>query len=365
MSSLSQFTIYTSSDPQGPNYINGLTGSLIQVLNACLVYGYGTKPAAGWAKPLPDISSSVGSLPILACYQQGSGSGMTLFVNDSAPNALSLAEEAWVTGWELMTSLTSSLLSTSSIGAYTGSNSQGFGYGQFPLSSQLLTYGHVVWRKSTALSSVGRPWLVIADASTMYIWIQAGDGGLYQHYSFGDIYSLRGSADLWKCYVYGKITENTVGNSQNNDWSDMITVGPYNATQASYLFTAQPGHYVARSSGGTGGSTAITKKGDAQTPPSNTSIGPWATPVAGVIQTPNGADNSLYMSPIWLVESSVALLRGRFRGMYQICHPISSFSDGQIIQGAGDYAGKTFMIVRGSNAGSMWAIETSATVETN
>ena len=91
-----QFTIYTANDVQGPGFLNGTTGSLIAILNACLVNGYGTgsyyKAPVGWTKPLPDVSSSVGSLPILACYQQGTGSQFTLFVNDSGANTSALGK---------------------------------------------------------------------------------------------------------------------------------------------------------------------------------------------------------------------------------------------------------------------------------
>jgi hypothetical protein len=53
------------------------------------------------------------------------------------------------------------------------------------------------------------------------------------------------------------------------------------------------------------------------------------------------------------------------RGMYHLCHPITSFADGQVFSGANEYAGKTFQIIKqGPNAG-MWVIETSNTVETN
>ena len=125
---VSQFTIYTNADPFGPGLISGTTGSLIAILDACLINGYGSgsayyKPAAGWSRPLPSISASAGSPAQLACYKQGAtGSQYTLFVNDSAPNATAGAREAWVTGWEVMSALTGS----GNLGlVYTASNSPG------------------------------------------------------------------------------------------------------------------------------------------------------------------------------------------------------------------------------------------------
>ena len=58
-------------------------------------------------------------------------------------------------------------------------------------------------------------------------------------------------------------------------------------------------------------------------------------------------------------------LRGKFRGIYQVCHLAANFSDGQILTGGGDFAGKTFMIINHGPTGGFWAVETSPTVITN
>jgi hypothetical protein len=43
----SQFTIYRYTDTSAPT-VNGTAGSLITLLQACLVTGYGSKSGAGW-----------------------------------------------------------------------------------------------------------------------------------------------------------------------------------------------------------------------------------------------------------------------------------------------------------------------------
>jgi hypothetical protein len=52
-----------------------------------------------------------------------------------------------------------------------------------------------------------------------------------------------------------------------------------------------------------------------------------------------------------------------------IGHPSSSFADGQMLTGAGDFAGKTFQVVTtvlsGVGATGFVGIEVSATVESN
>jgi len=357
--SQSQFTIYTSSDPYGPGAINGLTGSLLTVLDACLVNGYGTgsnyKAPAGWTKPLPNVSGSLG------CYKQGSGSQFTMFVNDSGPNTSAAAREAWVTGWESMTSL------APSGSVFTASNSAGSGYGQFPLPPQLLTYGHVVWRKSVANDYTSKSWMIMADASTMYMWINTADTTappFYMHYGFGDFYSLAGTNDKARCFIYGRVAENAAGSAGQYDWTDLISFSNQIDT-GNQLSVAQPGHFLARNAVGGASSVGFTKKGDNSYTGTTYGSSPYACAINGIISIPT-VDNSLILSPIYIVEPAGPSLRGRLRGMYHMCHPASSFTDGQTIQGSNDFAGKSFMIVKpGISTVSMWTMETSPTVETN
>jgi len=355
---VSQFTIYSSADPYGPGPIDGLTGSLVRVLDACLVDGYGTgsyfKAAAGWTKPFTNWSGS------LACYKQPSGSQMTLVVNDTNPNTTAAGKEAWMTGWELLSALTTSFATASQA---SNSGSIGFGWGQFPLPAKLLTTGHVVVRKSATGTVIQRAWIIAADAHTMYLWILNGDvAGNYINRGFGDIYSFRGTADMWKCFIYGQTIENAAV-AVSNDYTDAI--GGSQGAATSTLNTGLPGHYIARNSGGSGGSIQFTRKGDSGVGVASGQSAPITSPIVGVLACPNGSDNSIYLSPLWLVDPLGITLRGRFRGLYQICHPVANFSDGQTFQGSGDFSGKSFMVIRTSQQGSMWALETSATIDTN
>ena len=341
----SKFTIYTAADPGSPGYLNGTTGSLISILNACLVNGYTGKPGAGWTKPLPDSAS------VYACYQQPTGSGDILFINDNAPN---VANEAQTTGWETISSVCPA-------GASAATN-VGLGLGQFPLPAQSLTYGSVVWRKSNTADSVKRYWIVAADSSSMYMWVQTGDSGAnYMHTMFGDCYSLAGEADKWNCAIVGRYGQNSAATT-GVDLTDTIIVS-YNDYNSPSTSTAMAGHFIARSAFGMGTSINFNRKGDCILPSYAISGNP--TYINGVLQTPNGPDNSLYMCPLYIAEPITLSLRGRFRGLYQVGHPYSSFLDGQLIPGGGQYAGKTFVIIRQSANNSFWALEVSNTVETN
>lgn len=201
----SQFKIYTAADPQGPGPIDGTTGSLIQILDYCLVGGYGTgsyyKAPAGWTKPLPNSASAGGDRPVYGCWAQGGGFSRSLFMNDGGPTQ-AFGREAWITGYESMSFLCN---------AVSGSNVGG-GFGQFPTPGQSLTLGYVIVRKADATSPTGsRYWMVAADSTTMYMWIwpEAADLNRCYHWMFGDIYSMAGAGDVGRCSIYGRTTNNT------------------------------------------------------------------------------------------------------------------------------------------------------------
>ena len=368
---VSQFTFYTSMDPQGPGPVNGTSGSLINALDACLVNGYGTgsyfKASVGWSKPLPNVSASAASIQSqLACYKQASGSGLTLMVNDSGQFS-STAKEAWICGWEYMTALTGS----GNLGLiYTASNGQGAGYGQFPLPAQLLTFGHCVVRKSVTTDTATRNWIIVADASTMYMWILTGDSTYrYYHFGFGEIFSLAGVKHKYRSFINARASENSA-TAQNVDWTGAIAQGGSSAlsyTSNQSLTAGQPGCYMARNIGGTGGSQTFTKKGDAIGQTGRNDSSAYSIAQQGPIQCPNTIDNSIYMQPLQVVDPTAPMIRGRMRGLFYPIHPSGYFADGQTINNVGgDYAGKSFVIIKYTpDDNGMWAVESSNTVETN
>jgi hypothetical protein len=128
------------------------------------------------------------------------------------------------------------------------------------------------------------------------------------------------------------------------------------------------GHYMARTAGGGGSSIQVGKNFDT----GKGCVGHWGStcwfghPMLGWLPAPNPTDNSYYLSPVNIIEPNASLIRGRWRGIYQVCHQSNNFTDGQIFQGSGDYAGKSFMIVKNiGSLGGFCAVEISPTVETN
>lgn len=354
-----QFTIYSSADIQGPGYLTGLTGSLVRVLDACLVDGYGTgsyfKSGSGWIKQFANSGSPDGR-SVFGSWTQKSGSGFTLFVNDYGITAAG-GNEASVTGWEQLNQI--GPVGSASLHA-------GVGINQFPILSQSLATGRVIWRKSATTNAVSRSWIIAADASTMYMWVQPGDtAAKYNHFGFGDFYSYAGSGDRWRCFIYGKSLDNSTNTVGNADYCDSIALGPWQSV-SNQLSTAHQGHFIARSLSGYSGSVTFSKKGDCSVSSAASSAGsPTACIVNGTLPCP-AIDNAIYMSPLYIVENSpILLLRGKFRGLYQVGHASNNFHDGQIISGSTDYSNKIFMIVKETVIGSFWAVEISPTLDTN
>jgi len=335
---MAQFTIYKSSDSGAPTFY-GTTGSVVALLDACLVNGYGTKPGAGWSKPFANTSSFTSSFAqAVGGWRQPTGSQLYLFVNDGGPNGTALYKEAWATGWEILVSPSASV-----------ANTCGSGSGQFPVPPQLLTTGHVVIRKSTTSDSSSlRQWVVAADSSSFYMFIATGDtANMYYGFGFGDIYSYVGvgNADPYKCAIIGRNAENTA--AAGNDGFDTFNV----------LNTATIGSFLPRAFTGLGASITTGKHGDG--------IKGSATTWLGNIPFPNAIDSALYVSPVWMTEASSSYIRGQLRGIYQVLHPIANFTDGQTFAGALDFTGKTFQVFKTTPNNGIYAIETSNTLLTN
>lgn len=83
---------YLSSDGNAP-VLNGISGSLVNVLKKCLVEGYGTKQAAGWEMPFANVGETV------ACFRSATPDGTNFFLQVTNAGAA-----ASCFGYESMTS---------------------------------------------------------------------------------------------------------------------------------------------------------------------------------------------------------------------------------------------------------------------
>jgi hypothetical protein len=330
----SQLRLFQSIDAGAPVMSGSATGSMLNVLNACLVTGYGATAGAGWTKPFPDTGSC-------GCITQGTGSMMTLFIQNNA-SGTGGTKEARIAGFESVTSI---------LGGFpTGSNS-------FPSASQALSLpvspggtnqsGYLIARVSNTTDGTIRPWTIFADSSSFYAFVYTGDNAANQlAFSFGDFYALKsGSADSYRCLLTGRITENSA--TVTVDKTDVLST----------ISAVATGHFSPRSYTGIGTSIAMGKHGD--------SSKGSATVLLGTTTFPNPVDTALYISPVWVTQSTTSTIRGRMRGFYHFLHAITNVTDGQTFVGSGDFSGKTFRIIKTSGNAGVYLLETSATVETN
>jgi len=317
------FTIYRSTDGSAPS-LDGTVGSLVNLLDKCLVAGYGAKSAAGWTKPYTGANK--------ASFRSGAGTQFYARVQDDAPGAGG-AKEARIRGYETMSDVDT-------------------GTGDFPTVAGLAA-GNIV-RKSTSADATARTWIIVADSRTCYGFVLTGDvASSYYSFAIGDFYSMV-PADAYNCLCIGRATENSGTGAQER------------LSHLTGSLAALSNHYFARGHTGLGGAVQFSKHGDFLK--TNSVLNTFA----GAIPFTNPADGGLYLSRIWITDPTTAPtngIRGRMRGIWQPLHPDGSFADGDTFSGTGDLAGKTFLAIRkcsdSSGAFGTIVIETSDTLETN
>lgn len=303
--------VYRSTDASAP-VLTGQVGSLTSLLKACLVDGYGALAAAGWTNPFTGTNQRV--------FRPGSGVQHYFHVDDNSPDATAAAKEGQVAGSETATAWR------------TGTNF-------FPTTGQETESGLVI-RKSATADATARAWMVIADARTCYVLLLTGDtAGFYMGAAFGEFYSLLTTADAFRSMVIGRQTKNSaavvVGAPEQ---LSAISIGSGAGTPG--------GHYIARVYTGLGTSAAFRKWGD------TSRSGSSALAFAGSagLTIPEPVTGALHVAPIHL-NANANVVHGRTRGMFHLCHNgTTAMSDGDVITGAGAYAGRTFLVVKGGTA---------------
>jgi hypothetical protein len=324
---MARFQVYTAGDSGAPSMM-GQAGSLINVLDACLVNGYGSKPGAGWTKPFVNADD-------VGCYRIPTGSALFLSVADGLTGSYSNAtgSEARITGYVTLSAVN-------------------VGTGAFPTSSQgpgtSTTSSFLIARKSTNASTTVRDWIIFADSRSLYAFINTGDtANTYHAFSFGDFYSFHTGSDAYNCMIVGR----SIMSSSATTTEKLDTL--------SALTTATAGHFLASSYTQAGLSMTCSLHGDAVKGSTTALLG-------NITPSINGADSAIYLSSISICEPHLSMIRGRMRGFYQVLHPIANFYDRQkFLTGSGDFSGKSFQIVKQSGNSGIYCIEISDTLETN
>lgn len=321
--------VYRSSDAGAP-VLSGTVGSLIGLLDACLVNGYGAKAAAGWTKPYTSGANK-------AAYRMATGGGRTGFylsVDDNGPGAGG-AREAFLTGFQTLTAFNT-------------------GTGQFPSSGQLnigtTPAGAVIARKSSTADATVRQWTIVADESVVYLFLEtidytAPDARVSCCAMFGDIFSYA-ATDNYKCMLIGRNGVNDGGSSY-----EMM-----NWLNGSISTNTAPGHFMAAAQTGLstslpcGKHTDVAKlgslagnKGSGTTRQFNGAHGLGAAQATSVnLQYPNPTDGGLLMAPLWVNHNYG--VRGYMKGAWAVLQS-RPVNPGDTFAGTGALAGKTFQAI--------------------
>lgn len=286
-------TVYKSTDSLAP-ILTGLAGTLIDVLDACLVNGYGATAAAGWTKPFTGTNKAV--------YRQGTGSSQLYLRLDDTNSIFTMS-----TGYETMSSVD-------------------VGTGPFPNTKSVIPNG-VFWNKSNIGTSASRAWMVIANERAFYLWIntsnQATPFGLANLYFFGDIKSYK-TVDAYKVLIEGSTSSTGISNMYLLNTTGQVLDGHYMPRPYTQL-------------GSVTASNGVGKHTDTQR--CGSFIG------QGTLAYPDPINSNLILSPIWIHEiTGNSSIRGILPGGWAPGHTMPLTHE-DTFSGTGNLAGKTFVVV--------------------
>ena len=292
-------TVYRWDDPDAPVLSNPSVGSLIGVLDACLVNGYTGKTGAGWAKAFSGTN--------LAAYRQGAGSMCYLRVGGGAGSY-----KVRMRGYESMTDID------------TGVNA-------FPTTTQLANGVYAAIGTST--TAANKPWIVVADNKRFYLWVgaslttavdistsTAGQGMFF----FGDIISFR-PGDTYCCQIMG---------------SDSASTNTERFGLGGALTSLNAGSFIARDATQAAGSVNNSKYFDYYGASSSATMGS-----ATCVDYPDPITGGINLSRIHVSNgAAVEGIRGRLPGAFAPLNALPG-NNGDTFSGVGDLDGRTFILL--------------------
>jgi hypothetical protein len=182
---MSTVRIYRSTDPSAP-VADSQPGSVIQILTACLVSGYGTLAPAGWS--VSNISTNISE------YTMGAGgTNSRLWVDDTG---------------ELYANV-------------EGRRGSGPTLQRFSARQYFYPTTNIV--RSICPRPNLRGWTLVANARAVHLFVEDGVSGVFSYMFFGDIVSYAGSGDAGRsCLV------STVVNYPPATPNTGVTIDPFN-----------------------------------------------------------------------------------------------------------------------------------------
>lgn len=303
-------TVYSSTDASAP-VLNGVAGSLIAVLDACLVTGYGAKSAAGWTKEFSGTNK--------AAYKMGlGGTARRMFLR--VDNAI--GNYARIVGYDTMSDVDT-------------------GLEPFPTNAQFS--GGLYIPTSIDTSATARGWMVIATATAFYLFISSNQPDIYSG-ATSDVFRQQIFFGEYITYVPA-FTYNValIGATSPSPSSGSVL-----GTQPNQTYGALPlcaGHYACRAHSGDAGSATMAKHWfQISFYDFNTNRQPGTY---GGISTPDPVTGKVLATRVRLTTNSIsdAALVGHLPGFRIPCTQQYMGAHGDTAPGAGALAGNTFMRV--------------------
>lgn len=314
---------YRSTDVGAP-VLTGVVGSFSTLMQTVLEgtggVAYGSTPAAGWTTAF----SATNKIALKNSMAAG-GTGYH-FRFDDGGSGTGGAREAMLRAFSSMSDID------------TGTD-------QMPPTALFANGGPI--RKSATLNSTARPWIVIADELTCYVWILCNTGG-YCFYGFGD-FDSDVPGDNYRAFVAHGYRENFDGNSALSMVGVTNLASPTAADRRGlflgkgYALTGDP---VSFSLPSLATGNAATSGGGVSGQQMGGTASPLADPAAGT-------GLRVFMPALIGAEG---MIRGRMRGLYVPLNNLSAVTDGTYETApAGVASGSKLCILRALNGGGTGA----------
>lgn len=322
--------LFASTDASAP-VLTGQNGSLVALLDACLVNGYGSKSGAGWSIAYTTTNKRA--------YRQatsgGNSAGLYCYIDDTGPGG-GAGREARVCGFETMSAITP------------------VGTGQFPNSTQSsIGAGYLVIRKSNTNDATARKWYVIADQHTFYLFVEIGDNNAPNltgdGFMFGDFESYK-SGDAYAVMIIGRTRENT-GDPRGGNISLIPGAASYGVNNN------LSGHFIARHWNQSAVSVRAGKlfdssrtnmtsswAGDNSDYQNEGGCAPGFCNDSQRAPFPNPVDGAMWMAPFYVNQNGI---RGYLRGLWGPMHQWPLNPGDTFTVGSGELSGKSFVATAG------------------
>lgn len=307
-------TLYQSTDASAP-VLTGAAGSLIALLDACLVNGYGSQPSAGWTKPFTGTN--------LAAYKSPSTTNPHYYAIDDTTTA---QPSPSLKGFETMSNV-----STGTV--------------QFGGTTLNLL-------RSATTDATARPWMLLTNGKTVWLLVNTTSSATWTNgawFGFGEFVSDYSSIQNCCSFVMGNTSATQVN----------LFAGLGNA-----ISSAASGLAVNRLGAGTVAGSGAVRRYCLGTYGVNMAV--MGAPTFSSGGYPHPVTGGIPLAQIGISEVSTPYIeRGYFPGIW-VMTASPQLAYGSTFTGRGALSGKTFLVVSGMNdsgtaSGAQIILETSNT----